>query len=410
MSRMVGGTFGVAVMGALITGLGRSQLDELLPEPARRAARQELADGARRRRRRGRAAERRRAPSRTPSSPRSTAACASAPLVALVGAALAWALIAAAPAQAQRGRTSRPPGPRSRRWPRPRSPWLRPSRASAPDPGASGAAASFAAPDGGPRPRRRRPHRARSGSAASSSGSTSDDPGVRGARRCSAAILDLPPLALEDSQEFGQRPKLDDYGDRVLLVFYGAEASDDEPVEVHLHLAASTVVTVRRDACASCPPAPGGRGGRRPQRGRPRLPDPRRAGRRAGPARRRRGHARRGRRAWRRAFERPSDMVRRDIVRLRGAAVPPAAAPRPQRDMLAAGAELLERLPGLERAAARHPFRDVHDVLVLAVSRGRLPAASCSAEAVNIYLSSDVQPPQRARDAAGRARARSSCR
>jgi EmrB/QacA subfamily drug resistance transporter len=32
MSRMVGGTFGVAVMGALITGLGRSKLDELLPQ------------------------------------------------------------------------------------------------------------------------------------------------------------------------------------------------------------------------------------------------------------------------------------------------------------------------------------------------------------------------------------------
>jgi MFS family permease len=32
MSRMVGGTFGVAVMGALIAALGRSQLDHKLPE------------------------------------------------------------------------------------------------------------------------------------------------------------------------------------------------------------------------------------------------------------------------------------------------------------------------------------------------------------------------------------------
>ena len=31
MSRMVGGTFGVAAMGALITGLGRSRLADLLP-------------------------------------------------------------------------------------------------------------------------------------------------------------------------------------------------------------------------------------------------------------------------------------------------------------------------------------------------------------------------------------------
>jgi EmrB/QacA subfamily drug resistance transporter len=44
MSRMVGGTFGVAVMGALISGLGRSKLDGLLPQvPAER--RQQLADG-----------------------------------------------------------------------------------------------------------------------------------------------------------------------------------------------------------------------------------------------------------------------------------------------------------------------------------------------------------------------------
>jgi EmrB/QacA subfamily drug resistance transporter len=43
MSRMVGGTFGVAVMGALITGLGKSKLDDTLPNvPA--AQRQHLAD------------------------------------------------------------------------------------------------------------------------------------------------------------------------------------------------------------------------------------------------------------------------------------------------------------------------------------------------------------------------------
>jgi hypothetical protein len=44
MSRMVGGTFGVAAMGALITGLGKSKLDNLLPNvPA--GQRQQLADG-----------------------------------------------------------------------------------------------------------------------------------------------------------------------------------------------------------------------------------------------------------------------------------------------------------------------------------------------------------------------------
>jgi EmrB/QacA subfamily drug resistance transporter len=44
MSRMVGGTFGVAAMGALIAGLGRHKLDETLPQMTDEA-RQKLADG-----------------------------------------------------------------------------------------------------------------------------------------------------------------------------------------------------------------------------------------------------------------------------------------------------------------------------------------------------------------------------
>jgi len=43
MSRMVGGTFGVAVMGALITGMGKSKLDQLLPAVPE-GRRQDLAD------------------------------------------------------------------------------------------------------------------------------------------------------------------------------------------------------------------------------------------------------------------------------------------------------------------------------------------------------------------------------
>ena len=44
MSRMVGGTFGVAAMGALITGLGRSKIDETLPQLPE-SARHDLAEG-----------------------------------------------------------------------------------------------------------------------------------------------------------------------------------------------------------------------------------------------------------------------------------------------------------------------------------------------------------------------------
>jgi EmrB/QacA subfamily drug resistance transporter len=43
MSRMVGGTFGVAAMGALVTGLGRGRIDELLPTLGE-AQRAKLAD------------------------------------------------------------------------------------------------------------------------------------------------------------------------------------------------------------------------------------------------------------------------------------------------------------------------------------------------------------------------------
>ncbi|HZE04400.1 MAG TPA: magnesium/cobalt transporter CorA [Solirubrobacteraceae bacterium] len=59
------------------------------------------------------------------------------------------------------------------------------------------------------------------------------------------------PLALEDTEHFGQRPKLDDYGDYVLLVFYGAwrhQPDDPDPLrEVHLFISGQYVVTVHRD-------------------------------------------------------------------------------------------------------------------------------------------------------------------
>jgi hypothetical protein len=43
MSRMVGGTFGVAAMGALVSGLGKGRIDELLPNVPE-ATRSKLAD------------------------------------------------------------------------------------------------------------------------------------------------------------------------------------------------------------------------------------------------------------------------------------------------------------------------------------------------------------------------------
>jgi magnesium transporter len=59
------------------------------------------------------------------------------------------------------------------------------------------------------------------------------------------------PLALEDSEHFGQRPKLDNYGDYVFLVFYGAwRHGRDDPVplgEVHMYISGQYVVSIHRD-------------------------------------------------------------------------------------------------------------------------------------------------------------------
>jgi magnesium transporter len=66
-------------------------------------------------------------------------------------------------------------------------------------------------------------------------------------------LLRLHPLALEDSREFAQRPKLDRYPDGVLLVYWSARITDDglgvEPVEVHLHISGGWLLTVRHAAC-----------------------------------------------------------------------------------------------------------------------------------------------------------------
>ena len=62
-------------------------------------------------------------------------------------------------------------------------------------------------------------------------------------------MLGLHKLAIEDTQEFDQRPKLDVYGEQLLLVYFGAGEDEDglpEPVEVHLHISSSFVLSVHR--------------------------------------------------------------------------------------------------------------------------------------------------------------------
>jgi magnesium transporter len=65
-------------------------------------------------------------------------------------------------------------------------------------------------------------------------------------------LLGLHELALEDTREFGQRPKLDQYREAVLLVFWTAHVAPDggaELVEVHLHISGGFVFTARRAPC-----------------------------------------------------------------------------------------------------------------------------------------------------------------
>jgi magnesium transporter len=63
-------------------------------------------------------------------------------------------------------------------------------------------------------------------------------------------ICDLHPVALETASRFHQRPRLERFGDYVLLVFYGARGQAQESpslIEVHLFISGAYVVSVHRE-------------------------------------------------------------------------------------------------------------------------------------------------------------------
>jgi magnesium transporter len=68
-------------------------------------------------------------------------------------------------------------------------------------------------------------------------------------------VLDLHPLAIEDTREWHQRPKLDRYDTHVLLVFYSVrscgieEDRDFAPIEVHIYVSGGFIITARREVC-----------------------------------------------------------------------------------------------------------------------------------------------------------------
>jgi magnesium transporter len=195
-------------------------------------------------------------------------------------------------------------------------------------------------------------------------------------------LLDIPKLALQDTKEFGQRPKIDDYGPRVLIVFYGAH--DDAIVEVHVHVSGNEVVTVRRGECGHLWDA------RRQTTGATtgteqhvvyNVLDSLADSLRALVDR----YAEEVQALEDAAFERPTSAQRRRMSELRSKLFRLQQIVVPQRDMLARGGDLLEAVPGLERDVARHPFRDVHDDLVLTANQIDY-LRELLAEAVNVLL------------------------
>ena len=62
-------------------------------------------------------------------------------------------------------------------------------------------------------------------------------------------VFEFHPLAVEDSEQFGQRAKIEDYDDFVFIVVYGAAPDDDRLVEVHCFYSERFLVTVHRDDC-----------------------------------------------------------------------------------------------------------------------------------------------------------------
>ena len=148
-------------------------------------------------------------------------------------------------------------------------------------------------------------------------------------------VFKFHPLAVEDSEQFGQRAKLDDYDDFVFLVVYGAVPDADRLVEVHCFYSESSsspstaTTRPRSRRCASAT-----RSGRTPStilapalpdRRRARgqlLPDPRRLRR---PDRRVRG----------RDFLNAGDEQLQEIFQMKRLLVGMRKAITPQRDMFA---------------------------------------------------------------------------
>jgi magnesium transporter len=175
-------------------------------------------------------------------------------------------------------------------------------------------------------------------------------------------IFSFHPLALEDMRKRGQRPKLDDFGECMFLVYYGVgegEHGEIELEEVHAFLSGGYIVTAHQGACAAL-----GEAHERLEAQVPRseqfvvyrvldgltdtffpildkLDD-------------------RMERLDGEIFDRPHPSQLEEIVTLRRQLVALRRVVTPQRDLLARGVDDILEIPGLE-ADSRNYFRDVYD-------------------------------------------------
>jgi magnesium transporter len=62
-------------------------------------------------------------------------------------------------------------------------------------------------------------------------------------------VFKFHPLAIEDSEQFSQRAKLDEYDDFVFIVVYGATPDENSLVEVHCFYSERFLITVHHDDC-----------------------------------------------------------------------------------------------------------------------------------------------------------------
>lgn len=178
-------------------------------------------------------------------------------------------------------------------------------------------------------------------------------------------LVEMHPLALEDTREFGQRAKLDDYPNSALLVAYGVElriAGRPRVVEVHLHISKDALVTVSREPLTALDEArrrvaanPAGGGGHAVYRVLDALA----------------GSFLAALDGFDRAIdtlqealvEHAATVDRNRIFELRRELVTMNQVVTPQRDLLASGDDLIGVLPDTDRHRARNRFRDVHDHL-----------------------------------------------